>query len=291
MRTTIISAADAGAFAFLQDLIRSFHAAGGPQHADFCVLDVGLTPAQRQSISPEVRRIVSAKWDYPFDHARVPPWFRAMTARPHLPRYFNEYEILVWVDADAWFCNWDAASLLIRAAAGCEFVGVPELDRTYAHCYQLRPVVQANLERCYREGYGEEAARRFASVPVVNAGVFAMRRDSPGWRVWDDLLGPALLRSTSKLVEQCALNIALYTGRIRPHFLPSWCNWNCGAATPLLNPVTRQLLVPMLPFEPISICHLIDVKDGPVEVNGTDGKTRKIPLTYRSIRHSGELPT
>jgi hypothetical protein len=288
MRVAIVTGADASFFGLLSELIDSYEAAGGRESAELCAFDLGLTSEQVQIISPRVARVVQPRWDYPFGNAQVPGWFAALTARPHLPTYFD-HDIILWVDADAWFCNWEAAALLIRAAQTHELVAVPELDRAYAHCFGLRPQVAANLLDTYREAFGDVAAQRFAHLPVVNAGVFAMHRDSPGWKIWGDLLGQALQRSTRRLVEQCALNVALYTGRIRPHFLPSWCNWNCGGALPWLNPATRQLLAPMLPNEVISICHLMDVKMQAVEVQCTDGRRRSMALTYGSVRGAGVL--
>src|SRR5436190_1683025 len=281
MDAAIVTAADASYFDLLQDCISSIRRHPRATSLDLCVLDVGLSEQQVETIRPQVTHVRSPGWDIEFAaQASCPPWFRAFVSRPFLPKHFPEYELLIWLDADTWLCNWDAIDLLQAAGERSGFVAVPELDRSYSHCFHLRPGVLRNLRETYEQGFGREVAERLAVLPVINSGVLAIRRDSSAWSAWVTILQQALARSTRFLVEQCALNVAIYTGQIKPHFLPSWCNWNCAHATPLLNPATGELHSPMMPYERISICHLTDVKRQAVDVTGTDGAVRHIPLTY-----------
>ena len=290
MKTTIISGADASFFDLLLDLIQSIRACEESREVDLCILDVGLTRQQIAQLTPLVTRIVPAEWNLEFPGLHMPDicpsWFKAMYCRPYFPRYFSEYELMVWIDADAWLCNWEAMKLLLRAGQTHGFAIVPEIDRAYAHCFQPRQDVLNSLREAYLLGFGAEAAARFPSLPVLNCGVFAMRRDVPFWDIWAEILAQALQQCVGPLIEQCALNIAVYAGRIPACFLPSWCNWNCAHCVPILDPVTRNLLVPLLPNEPISICHLVDRKRQPADVLCTDGGTRRLPLTYEAVRLS-----
>ena len=285
MKTAIVTGSDAGMFDLLLDLVRSIRSLAGPERdLDVCALDAGLTVEQRATLAPMVTRIAVAEWDVEFNHAGAPSWFKVMVARPHLPRYFPEYELLLWIDADAWVCNADGVRLLLRAGEAYGLAIVPELERSYRHCFHVVPGRGRNLEQTYLYSFGEDAARRFAHLPVLNDGVFAMRRDSPFWTVWSEILGPALRRAPRTMTEQCALNLGVYTNRITAHLLPAWCNWMCVASPPVLDRAAGTLHAPFLPHERISICHLADLKRATVQVRCFDGPARRTPLTYRAIR-------
>lgn len=285
MKTALVTAANDKFFDLVSGLIQSFHDCPESSELGLCVLDVGLTSEQVSTLKSKNAKVVKPGWDLQFNSASCPEWFKALVARPHFPKHFPEYDAYVSIDADAWLCNWDGVALLIKAMKTSGFAIVPELDRSYAHCYQLRPNVTKNVRETYVESFGEETAR-LADAPIINAGVFAMRRDLPFWDIWAKTLHGALQRSIRSLSEQCALNYCIYTGQIKAHFLPSWCNWNCSSALPVLNPSTRQLHSPAIPFEQISICHLVDAKRQVYEIQGTDGFKRKLALTYDAIRKS-----
>jgi hypothetical protein len=290
MKTTIITGADASFFDLLWGLVQSIRACPESREVDLCILDVGLSAQQIAQLTPHVTRIVPAGWDFEFPgRLEAPSWYKAMYCRPFFPRYFPEYDLLVWIDADAWMCNWEAMKLLMAAAGSQRMAIVPEIDRTYTHCYQLRPDVLENLRGAYLAAFGEDAARRYPLLPVFNCGVFAMLRDVPHWKTWSEIMVQALQQCLGALIEQCALNVAAYTGRIPVYCLPSWCNWNAAHAVPMLNPTERTLHAPLLPHEAISIVHLTDIKRNAVKQLGTDGATRLLPLTYDAIR-LGEIP-
>jgi hypothetical protein len=101
----VISAANSAYFGLLSDMISSirYH----DRTIAIGVLDVGLDEAQRAALGSRVQAIAIPEWDYPF--ATLPaPHRRAMTARPHLPKYFPGYRSIMWMDADAWVQRWDA---------------------------------------------------------------------------------------------------------------------------------------------------------------------------------------
>jgi hypothetical protein len=287
MKATIVSATDAVLFDLLLGLIQSIRACPESRDVEVCVLDVGMTPEQVSQLAPMVTRVVKAQWDFEFEGREVrPSWYKAMFARPCLPRYFPDYELLIWIDADAWLCNWDAMALLLAARETRGIVIVPELDRTYSYCFHKRSGVLDNVATTYRESFGDEAASKYTDMPILNAGVFAMRRDLPFWDIWAEILAEALRRRVRVLIEQCALNLGIYSGRIAADFLPSWCNWNVANSVPVLDPKTRRLFVPAMPYEPISICHLTDAKRETLSVLCTDRVFRNLPLTYEAVRLS-----
>jgi hypothetical protein len=71
------------------------------------------------------------EWGFDFPGREQKPGFlRGLLARPFLREYFPEFEIYVWIDADAWLQDWYAVELFCEGA--CRRRGmaiVPEIDR------------------------------------------------------------------------------------------------------------------------------------------------------------------
>lgn len=287
LKTTLVTAADARYFELASDLMRSVRRFPQSQQLELAVLDVGMTPEQRPAMASLVHRVIEPGWDLDFPgRPQCPPWYRAMVSRPHLPKYLPESELILWIDADAWLCNWDAMNILLGAGEAYGLAIIAEVDRCYRHTFQPGLGAEVNTRDAYKNCFGPEGGEAYANRPIINSGVFAMRRDVPYWNAWARILNAGLQRAVRMLTEQCALNIGIFQGEIRAHFLPSWCNWSCGAALPLLHVPTRELLVPMAPHEKISIAHLTDIKNSPQDVQCTDGSVRKMPLTYTAVQSS-----
>ncbi len=292
LKTTLITAADSGYFSFACDMFRSVRRFPQASQLELAVLDVGLTPQQAQDIASLVDKRVVPGWDLDFpQRPGVPTWYRAMVSRPHLPKYLPESELIIWIDADAWLSNWDAIAILLGAGEAYGFAIVPEIDRSYRHTMHPGLEAEMSLRETYNACYAPEGGEKFATLPIINSGVFAMRRDVPHWGVWAEILNTGLQRTVRLLTEQCALNIGIFQHRIRAHFLPSWCNWSCGGALPLLHKPTREILVPMAPHERISIVHMVGIKDKPQDIPCTDGSILQMPLTYSAVHTSEPYPS
>ncbi len=282
VKTAIISAASDPYFGLLADLLDSIDrhkpAAASP---DICILDVGLTAAQRDSLKPRVTRIHAPGWDFDFpNRAGTPVWFQTMTARPFFPRHFPEYDRYIFLDADAWLQDWRAVDLLTQASDPGTLAIVPEIHAGYADAFRQRPGITDNIRKHYLALADTPTADHMATLPVINAGVFAMRRESPIWQTWADALRAAYARDNSFMTDQCALNAAIYTGKIPFHPLPAWCNWICSQRIPVFNPQTHTFHEPTLPHERISILHLADIKQTPVPVRTLTGNRLTMPLTH-----------
>ena len=150
-KNVIVTAANSGYFALLEDWLASITAF--PEFADLdrCVLDIGLEGVQRDQLKWQGTRIIEPAWDIDVQHrAGCPHYYRAMTVRPFLPRYFLEYEIIIWLDADIWV---QTPSYLRQYAIGAErygFVLTPEINRAYSSdvlpMRRIRP--QFRARRC-----------------------------------------------------------------------------------------------------------------------------------------------
>ena len=127
----IVSAADAGFAHLLDDLLKSIRNAAGDNLPALGVLDVGLEPQYRNKLEEDGVIVVEPGWDYKVPED-TPPYMRAMTARPHLPKYFPGYELVMWMDADTWLQKWETIELYRQAATDQVFAITPEFDRTYS---------------------------------------------------------------------------------------------------------------------------------------------------------------
>ena len=105
MRTAIVTAADAKYFPWLGDLIASIRE-HEPSRTPICVIDGGLTDAQRAQLRDQVAAVVDPGWDIPFV-SEFPTWFKAMVARPFLPKHFPDYDVLLW---SRWAHDWRASA-------------------------------------------------------------------------------------------------------------------------------------------------------------------------------------
>jgi hypothetical protein len=209
----IITACDQRYFSLCVDLIASIKAAYGftPR---ICVLDVGLTPGQIATLSGIVEKVVIPIWDIG-EGLNLPTWYRAMTARPFLPKYAGEAAIVVSIDSDAWVQRRTPLQGLIDAARNGELAIVEErfgkgfsinVQNSRGHFQTVTystESVKANVRSCYKKCFDDKIADALADQPSFNAGVFALRTDSPSWGVWGEIYAPALVRHFHPLVGNC----------------------------------------------------------------------------------------
>lgn len=288
----IVTAADAAYFDLLQGCVASIRGFAAGRDIPLAVFDCGLAPAQRQWLCAQGAQLVVPSWDYPPAlTGGLPPHAKALTARPFLPRYFPQARTIVWIDADCWVQDFAAIELLVRAAADGALAAVPEIDRAYRHYRQAWDEFAAVVGGAYRAAYGAAVADELTRWPMLNAGVFAMRNDFPGWQAWARALDEGLRRSAD-LIDQLALNVAVYQRGLRHHPLPSICNWPAHHATPAWDCERRLFVEPFLPHAPIGILHLTvwtkhEATQDIRQIGGPDhGRLRPM-----SLRYPGSLPS
>jgi lipopolysaccharide biosynthesis glycosyltransferase len=256
MKKIIVSASDDSYFPLLIDLISSIEDSKSNSDIEIGILDVGLTHEQRDILSARVQHLVIPKWDYHFEHlSSQPQKFRAMTARPHLPQYFPGYDVIMWIDADAWIQKWSSVGYFFDKAAAKGLAICQEMHRSYANVYNLnnsRALFFNSLK-----AFGDEVLRRVSLLPMINSGVFAMRVDCPYWSQWSNILGAVIQRGHfNHFTEQTALNVCVYGRLPLPYFMPARFNWICVHALPMFNERTRLYVEPAVPHDEISIVHL-----------------------------------
>jgi hypothetical protein len=285
MKTAIVTAADEKFFGFLIQMLESVER-HRPEDArlDVCVLDVGLSAENKAALEGRVAKIIEPGWDYNFPNRdRIPRHFQAMFARPQLPQHLPGYERFLCLDADVWLQDWRGVELFLKASEQPVMAIVPEVHQSYAHVFRQKPSLEQQLKLYYEACFGAETGKWLATLPVYNAGVWAMRSDLVYWRNWGDVLKRSVQKFTGFLTEQCALNMAIYTGLVTAYALPAWCNWMCSQAIPALDVSAKVLCSPLLPHERISIVHQADVKNDPQEVPIVSGGKRRIALTHAAV--------
>jgi hypothetical protein len=246
----LVTAADSRYFSLLRGLVRSVRDAVPERHLHLCVIDIGLSADQLKWVERNADEVAEGRWDLDFpERDRMARSLQGITCRPFIPAYFPGHEVYLWIDADAWVQEWSAVELLHRAAGDGSIGVVPQLDRAYAVHYD-QGHDRRWTHRRYLEAFGKLAADVLHGRPLLNAGVFSMRRDCPGWDSWADLLDRGL-RQTVRFVDQTALNVLVYAGDVSAHFLPSTANWMCLFAPPSLDTGSQKLVHPMLPHEPL----------------------------------------
>ncbi|MEK9672144.1 MAG: hypothetical protein VW268_06525 [Rhodospirillaceae bacterium] len=296
-RPTIICAADAKYYPLLTQAVQSVNDAGLRGRMALSVLDLGLEESQIEALSPLVDAVAKAEWDFDFPGRDCfPAYFKAMTARPSLPRYFPGHDIYMWLDADAWVQDAGAVDIYLDAAAKGQLAVVPEIDRAYSSFYKRpRPYYRTQNFRAYRWAYGWRAADRLARNPILNSGVFALSGDAPHWGMWQDALKQALCRRAvfrdrrglyAHVSEQTAMNYLVYAMQASATFLPAYCNWFCGKGLPMWDAERRLLVEPHAPHQPLGIVHLAGdgVQNRTFAMPTAAGETIESRLTFDAVR-------
>src|SRR4051812_40434247 len=195
-KSIIVTAGDSGYWPYLSWLLNSIDKRRRATNTAVGILDVGLSSEQLNRLKLYGAVVVAPGWDYDISNFQEPPppFYRAMTARPHLPLYFPGYDNYAWIDADCWVQDWRAVRTLLSEAEkwGCSLV--PELDRSYTVFLQSGGKFSDWAHSCFVTCCGEEVARNLASYPLLNCGVFAAVREAPVWKAWSDQLGKILSR-------------------------------------------------------------------------------------------------
>ena len=106
--------------------------------------------------------LVVPQWDFDFPgRDKLKDGYKALTARPFLPRYFPGFDLYFWIDADCWVQQGDAIALFLAAARTGALAVAPEIHRSmrhYRHAWgEFSAVNGAAYEAVLRQGDGRAA--------------------------------------------------------------------------------------------------------------------------------------
>ena len=262
-RVIVVTGADSKYFPLLCDCIQSLRAFPELAEIEIGVIDLGLDAAHHEWLKGQSVSVVPLGWDVDLsNYPGVPTYFKAMTARPHLPRHFPNHDIIMWLDADIWVQDRAFVKIYLDAAGADGFAVTPEIDRAYSILYGGQNTLRLFHHNVYAQCFGRLVADRLIDFPILNSGAFAIHRSHPIWEEWRK----ALLRTINTVVllhsEQAALNYAAYLspGLPRPHMLPATANWVCAQALPKWDPQRKKLVEPNFPHASLGLIHLTGIK-------------------------------
>lgn len=284
MQIIIITAADANYFELVRGTILSVREKPEGENVAIGFFDLGCTPQQLQWLERQVNIIQKPDWDFDFPgRNESPEHLKGLLVRPYLRKYFPNFDIYLWIDADAWVQDWRAINLLVEGASRRGLAIVPEVHRASLQQYGQLPQFWQWVYQKYEANFGEEIANKFYSYPILNAGVFAIRKDALHWEVWADKLNQGLQRSGCVMTDQFALNLAVYSGELfnLTEMLPAWCNWIFNGF-PVWDKQRGCFVEPYLPQEAIGILHLAGRQQfDRVQLMATDGDILEISVRYQ----------
>ena len=198
-------------------MLRSLDGSARLGEVNTWVLDVGLNPAQAAELAQAGCHLATPGWDVDITRWKgVPTWFRAMTARPFLPNYVKDADIILWLDADIWVQDLTMLGDYVDIAREGGFAVCLEMDRCYNSVFlrnSSREEYYNNLSRYF----GEDVANRLIHLPMMNCGAFAMPVTHPVWGLWQQTIKTAATRFCNNFMEQTALNMAVYSKIGRAH--------------------------------------------------------------------------
>lgn len=292
---TICTASDSNYFDMLMGLMESIAAGGICKDWPISVLDVGLTPEQVTEVKANGSTVVEPGWDVDFPgRDTMPGYYRAMSARPYLPKYFPGHDIYIWIDSDAWIQDSSYLTYYVRAAERGQIACVPEIDRGYWTIFR-RPRKWAQNQKAFAWGFGLRTGDKLGRNPVVGAGMFAMKGDAPHWDLWGKahhkilnrwrLKKPGIKNFYTFLSEQTALNYVIFSDKVPSTFLPAYTHWVCGKGIPLFDQERKWLVEPHEPHQVIGVVHPGGkaMKERLWEIPTLDGGAVRTRLTYREF--------
>jgi predicted O-methyltransferase YrrM len=295
MKVIIITAADSKYFELVQGTILSLREKPQGQNVTIGFFDLGCTLEELQWLQKYTNIIKQPDWDFDFrQRSQTPEYIKGLLVRPHLRKYFPNFDIYLWIDADAWVQDWSAIDLFIQGAAKRRGLAiVPELHRASLQQYGGVPEFSQWIYQQYKLSYEIEIAEKLCTYPMLNAGVFSLHKDAPHWERWKEYLEQGLRKNGSVIMtDQLALNLVVYLGELfnRTEMLPPWCNWIFNGY-PVLDKQQNRLVETYLPHTPIGILHLAGRPElNQVKLLTTTGDIVEVSIRYQPRKNSQQTP-
>ena len=301
-KNVIVSLADSNYFCLLEELINSIKRFKESNNIAICILDAGLSNAQKEILSTKVDEIKSAEWDIevPYNKVKGREWLKSQVSRAFIPKYFPNYEKYLWIDCDAWVNNWKTLELYFKACDN----GKLGITQTIGPGYKITSKVNwifgklaivksQNFKHAVKSKISYAKARKLAFAPHINIGVFSLEKNSTVWDTWQKNLRQTLKHGDIFGSEQLAINMSVYIDDIETEFLPLNCNWIASNLLPKFDEENSTFVEPYLPNYKIGIMHLAagiwkDKKDMrlnkeiKIDIKTLNGKTLKKSLRFNN---------
>lgn len=262
-RTAFISSADYNYYPMLLEWVHSIRRFPQSATMDICILNAGLKPEQVERLKSEGCVVKNAEWpcDLPAHKIKNKEYLKSCVCRPFIPEYFPEYDTYFWMDADTWVQKWEAVEMFLAGAAKNKIALTSQADRAYPR--QIRMKFLGRIPRKIRgfylsnatESFGFSTAKKLLPYTVLLAGAFALNRDAPHWKRWQELMLTALKKGKVFTAEQLSLGVLCYLEGYEAEVLPAYTHWLCEYK-PLWDKEKNMFVEPSLPHEEIGILHI-----------------------------------
>lgn len=301
-KITFVSGCDAAYYPLLREWIHSLQQCTESKNFDINILDAGLTDEQKTALEPLVKSINVPEWPagLPSHKIHGREYLKACVCRPFLPEIFPGYGTYVWMDADTWIQNWDGIELFLKGTAKNKISLTGQVDRAYPRIMRIKWLgpwprkVRSFYFSNARKAFGFKTAKKLLPYHVLSAGAFALRRDAPHWKRWQELTIQAAQKGNVFTAEQLGLGILCYLEGYEFEMLPAWTHWLCQFK-PLWDKASQKFVEPYLPNNPLSILHLSGYDEMRLDRTlTTDFKTTDdttIELSYRYPDFDGKAET
>ena len=297
-KNVIVTLADSNYFELLNELINSIKQFKESQNTAICILDAGLTDEQKNILNKKVDEVKSAKWDIevPAFKVKGKEWLKSQVSRAFLNSYFPDYEKYLWIDADAWVNSWEAIELYFKGCENKKLSIATSADRAYGRVLRaewffgsLARIKSQNYKHAKSSGFSEKIAREVALKPHLNIGVFALEKNAPHWKVWQENLKKALSSGKIWGSEQIAMNITIYFNGLDVEILPAYCNWTHIDGMKF-DKHSNTLVEPYLPNHKIGIVHFAGKNNDRIrndknfisKIKTTDGDLIEMKLRFNN---------
>lgn len=280
--TIVVTGADAGYYPLLWEMLTSLLSSKQTHPFSIGVLDFGLTDGQRSELHRIGAQTIEPEWDL-----RVPERFRqrrymSYTARPSLPRYFKNYDVYIWLDADTWVQGNTVIGDLAEAADLIGFAAVQEDEPDYHMPFMLR----LWLLKYFTLSFGWKNSLRLLRTYPINSGVFAMRGDAPHWEAWRRRFQQAIDAVDRVTIDQFGFSAIVHLDALPIRYMPSTYNWICHRSIPLWDAreqVFRASRAPHLPIEVLHLAGPATIKKNVFTVPTMDGRSTQMGFRYSAV--------
>jgi hypothetical protein len=315
-RVAVVTAANSDMCALALDLVQSVRDCAPFEFQMIC-LDVGLDPNEQDAMERAGAAVIPVGWDYPGPFPG--DWFKALTARPHIPRYVPGFDLYIWLDADCWVQDGSSLQQFVEAAQRHPLAAASAVHRGYRQVVAASPTAPSILTARYHAYLFSELldppiVGAIMQRPYLNAGAIAARGNSPIWPAWQELVGQLYPRARKAKpppwqtiprsnpdrlwkggtlpaplfhTEEVALNAVGHLKVGNPAVLDARCNWLCSQAIPMID--SKGLFVDTAwPYAPIGIMHMSgDTKQGKWTARRVGGGTIDVDLRRPATGRSG----
>ncbi len=262
-KITFVSASDAKYVPMLKEWIHSIRRFPESKDFDISVFDVGMTHEQRESVRPLVTNLMAPEWpkSIPAHRLKGRDYIKACVNRPFMPELFPGYDVYFWMDSDTWLQDWRPVPLFLEGANRKKVALTTQSNRSYPKAVRIKWLGNWPLDiRGFyvsnaRKAFSWETARKLTPFHVMQAGAFAIHKDAPHWKRWQELILQALEKGNPFTAEQLTLGMMIHLDGYQAEILPEWCHWLCEFK-PLWDEERKLWVETHLPHEVLGIIHL-----------------------------------